>query len=41
MPYAAGCWLCGATLDPLRSQSPPGPLDRVAARWRAVLRRRR
>jgi predicted amidophosphoribosyltransferase len=40
-PYAAGCWLCGATLDPLRSQRPPGALDRVAARWRALLRRGR
>jgi predicted amidophosphoribosyltransferase len=38
-PYAAGCWLCGATLDPLRWQRPPGPLDRAAARWRALLRR--
>jgi predicted amidophosphoribosyltransferase len=41
MPNAAVCWLCGATLDPLRWQRPPGPLDRAAARWRALLRRGR
>jgi predicted amidophosphoribosyltransferase len=33
-PYAAGCWLCGAALDPARLQRPPGPLERLAARWR-------
>jgi predicted amidophosphoribosyltransferase len=41
MPYAAVCWLCGAKLDPLRWQRPPGPLDRVVERWRALVRRGR
>jgi predicted amidophosphoribosyltransferase len=40
-PYAAGCPLCGATLDPKRRQSPPGPLERAAARWRELRDARR
>jgi predicted amidophosphoribosyltransferase len=40
-PDAAKCWLCGATLDPLRSHRTPGALDRVVERWRARLRRER
>jgi predicted amidophosphoribosyltransferase len=39
-PYAAGCWLCGAALDPARWQQPPGPLERAFARWRRLFRRR-
>jgi hypothetical protein len=39
-PYAAGCWLCGATLDPSRWQRSSGPVERALARWRGVLRRR-
>jgi predicted amidophosphoribosyltransferase len=41
-PYAAGCWLCGAALDPTRWQRPPGWLDRALTRWRRmrVTRRR-
>jgi hypothetical protein len=40
-PYAAGCSLCGVTLDPQRWQRPPSPLERVAARWREFLALRR
>jgi len=40
-PYAAGCWLCGATLDPLRRRRPASALDRVREGWRALLRRER
>jgi predicted amidophosphoribosyltransferase len=31
-PYAAGCALCGADLDPRRWQSPPSPLRRLMGR---------
>ena len=31
-PYAAGCALCGADLDPRRWQSPPSALRRLIAR---------
>jgi predicted amidophosphoribosyltransferase len=34
--HAAGCWLCGAKLDPLRWQRPRGILHRALARWRAL-----
>jgi predicted amidophosphoribosyltransferase len=34
--YAAGCWLCGTKLDPLRWQRPPGLVQRALARWRAI-----
>jgi predicted amidophosphoribosyltransferase len=40
-PYAAGCWLCGAALDPLRRRRPASTLDRVREGWRALLRRER
>jgi predicted amidophosphoribosyltransferase len=40
-PYAAGCWLCGAALDPARWQQPPSLADRVVARWRRRQERRR
>jgi len=40
-PYAAGCSLCGLALDPQRWQRRPGPLGRVAARWRKLLAPRR
>jgi hypothetical protein len=30
-PYAAGCALCGADLDPRRWQTPPSPVRRVFA----------
>jgi predicted amidophosphoribosyltransferase len=39
-PYAAGCWLCGATLDPTRWQRPVGRLERLVARWRGMVGRR-
>jgi predicted amidophosphoribosyltransferase len=39
-PYAAGCWLCGAALDPTRWQPAAGPLARALARWRGLLGRR-
>ena len=32
-PYAAGCALCGADLDPKRWQAPPSPLRRLIG-WR-------
>jgi hypothetical protein len=35
-PYAAGCWLCGADLDPLRWQRPAGALDRLAKLFRTL-----
>lgn len=31
-PYAAGCALCGADLDPRRWQRPPSLTQRLAAR---------
>jgi predicted amidophosphoribosyltransferase len=41
-PYAAGCSLCGVTLDPKRWQRPAGgALERAAARWRELLAARR
>jgi hypothetical protein len=40
-PYAAGCSLCGAALDPLRWRRPQSARDRVAECWRALLRRER
>jgi predicted amidophosphoribosyltransferase len=39
-PYAAGCWLCGAALDPERSQRPSGLFEHVVARWRKFVARR-
>jgi predicted amidophosphoribosyltransferase len=36
-PYAAGCWLCGHTLDPQRWQRPTGIVGRTRAVWRAVV----
>jgi predicted amidophosphoribosyltransferase len=33
--FAAGCALCGAELDPRRSQRPPSATQRLAATWRA------
>ena len=36
-PYAAGCWLCGHTLDPQRWQRPTGIIGRGRALWRAVV----
>lgn len=41
MPYAAGCWLCGAALDPVLWQRPPGLLDRALAHWRRMMAARR
>jgi predicted amidophosphoribosyltransferase len=41
MPYAAGCWLCGAALDPARWQRAPGWLDRALAWWRRATAARR
>jgi predicted amidophosphoribosyltransferase len=38
-PYAAGCWLCGARLDPGRWQRPPGVVARALARWRSITTR--
>jgi predicted amidophosphoribosyltransferase len=38
-PYAAGCWLCSAELDAQRWQRPAGVVDKLAARWRALVRR--
>jgi predicted amidophosphoribosyltransferase len=38
-PYAAGCALCGADLDPRRWQQPPSFTQRLIARL--PLRRRR
>jgi predicted amidophosphoribosyltransferase len=35
-PDAAGCWLCGANLDPRRWQRPRGVIRRALARWRAA-----
>ena len=40
-PYAPACWLCGATLDPLRARRPPSALERVKEGWRTLLRRAR
>jgi predicted amidophosphoribosyltransferase len=40
-PYAAGCSLCGAALDPARWQRPPGWLDRALAHWRRMMAARR
>jgi predicted amidophosphoribosyltransferase len=41
-PYASGCSLCGASLDPTRRQPPAGGLlERAAARWRERLAARR
>ena len=37
-PYAAGCALCGADLDPRRWQRPPSLADRLTA---PLTRRRR
>jgi predicted amidophosphoribosyltransferase len=34
-PFAAGCALCGADLDPHRGQRPPGLGQRAASAWRA------
>jgi predicted amidophosphoribosyltransferase len=34
--HAAGCWLCGTKLDPLRWQRPRGLVQRALARWRAI-----
>ena len=31
-PYAAGCAICGATLDPKRWQAPPSRLERFIGR---------
>jgi predicted amidophosphoribosyltransferase len=31
-PYAAGCAICGATLDPKRWQAPPSRLQRLIGR---------
>jgi predicted amidophosphoribosyltransferase len=39
-PRAGGCWLCGASLDPARSQRRAGPLERAVALWRGLLGRR-
>jgi predicted amidophosphoribosyltransferase len=36
-PYAAGCWLCGHSLDPQRWQRPSGLRGRTLALWRAVV----
>jgi predicted amidophosphoribosyltransferase len=36
-PYAAGCWLCGQSLDPQRWQRPAGIVGRTRALWRAVV----
>jgi hypothetical protein len=36
-PYAAGCSLCGQTLDPTRWQRPSGVVARTRALWRAVV----
>jgi hypothetical protein len=33
-PHAAGCRLCGATIDPSRREQPPSLAQRLAARWR-------
>jgi hypothetical protein len=38
-PAAAGCWLCGAALDPQRRHRPATAADRLAAYWRALVRR--
>jgi len=35
-PYAAGCALCGQTLDPRRWQRPSGVVGRTRALWRSV-----
>jgi predicted amidophosphoribosyltransferase len=35
-PYAAGCPLCGAELDPRRWQRPPGLAQRALSRLRAL-----
>jgi predicted amidophosphoribosyltransferase len=40
-PNAAGCWLCGAALDPARWQRAPGWLDRALAWWRRATAARR
>jgi hypothetical protein len=36
-PYAAGCSLCGHTLDPQRWQRPSGIVGRGRALWRALV----
>jgi predicted amidophosphoribosyltransferase len=36
-PYAAGCSLCGQTLDPKRWQRPSGVVGRTRALWRTVV----
>jgi predicted amidophosphoribosyltransferase len=36
-PYAAGCWLCGQTLDTQRWQRPAGIVGRTRALWRTVV----
>jgi predicted amidophosphoribosyltransferase len=33
-PYAAGCSLCGMTLDPARWEQAPSLAQHLAARWR-------
>jgi hypothetical protein len=33
-PDAAGCWLCGAAIDPSRGEQTPSLAQRLAARWR-------
>jgi predicted amidophosphoribosyltransferase len=40
-PHAAGCSLCGVTLDQQRWQRPPSLLERLAARWRELVAPRR
>jgi predicted amidophosphoribosyltransferase len=37
-PFAAGCALCGADLDPQRWQPRPSPLRRILAAGRRGLR---
>lgn len=34
-PFAAGCALCGADLDPRRAQHPTTTGQRLASAWRA------
>jgi predicted amidophosphoribosyltransferase len=36
-PYAAGCSLCGQTLDPKRWQRPSGIVGHTRALWRALV----
>ena len=40
-PHAAGCWLCGAQLDPLLWRRPLSVRERVVEFWRTLLRRER